>query len=114
MYSDVMSRKESRLTRVFSVCNHLWSETDLRNNVVLLFSLFYGVYFGFFIGLPLVLNISYVLATGWLMILALVGILTAIKIMMVVSFEVKELSHWALIRIKGSLQTFGWKIQSAH
>ena len=89
----------------------MWKQTDLRNNVILLFSLFYGVYFGFFVGLPLIMNISYILATGWLMFLGLASVLAAIKVSAVLYGELRNATQWIFNKVKNSLQP-EWKVQS--
>lgn len=89
------------------------NQTDLRNNVILLFVLFYGVYFGFFIGLPIVLNISYVLASGWLVILGLAGLVAAIKTLLVLFYEVKNITLWTVSKIRDIIRPSVWHVQSA-
>lgn len=97
-----MRKAISLLTRVTGIISQLLRERNMRNNVILFFSLGYGVYFGFFIGLPFVLDISFILATAWLMILGFAVTFMVIKMMMVIFFELNEALHWTYILLKNS------------
>ncbi len=92
---------------------NILTDTDVRNNVILIFSLIYGGYFGFYNGLPIMLDLSYILATFWLMLLGLAVMVMVIKIIMLAFFGMKGFVLWAHNKITESLQPFGWRVQSA-
>lgn len=113
-YSVSMRRNTAPLKKSADMIVGLWTKSDLRNNVLLLFILFYGMYFGFFVGLPLALDISYVAATIWLMILGVLGLIAVLKIIMLGIIETRNVAVWIYTKVKDSLQSSGWKVQSAH
>ena len=59
------------------------------------------------------LDISYILATAWLMLLGLAGMLMVMKIIMLVFFGVKGFVLWTHSKITESLQPSGLRVQSA-
>lgn len=85
---------------ILSITNPLVFMKDLflnkgfRNNTIVLFVLFYSLYFGFYAGLPLALNFSYIAATVWTMfLLVLFSIFVLKTVIILITFIQNTIPH---------------------
>ncbi len=60
------------------------------------------------------LDVSYIAATVWLMILGLLGLIAVLKIIVISVIETRNIVSSIYSKVKESLQPSVWKVQSAH